>query len=440
MAGELAVALADLLLFLPRQAGFFLTLARRRREFARLAADPPPAPASSELPARPLRRLLLSCGDASGESHALRLLAALRRRHPGLQVEGFGGRRLEAEGMQVWEPLADLNVMGFKDVAAQLPLFLRCVRRFAAALAGGPPDAVVLVDYPGLNRHLLRIAARAGVPVADYVAPQLWAWSPWRVRDFRRADALLTILPFEGDWYRRRGARPVYVGHPLGDRLAEACEEEPPPEMDARAPWVGLLPGSRRREIRECLPVMLEAAAQLHARHPELRFVLPHLRLEVLPLIEDILRGSRVEVLLAPGRYHSVLERLRTAWVTSGTALLEAAAHAVPPVLVYGISSRLAAWLGRHALAVPGVGSLNLMAGAEIAPEHVGRGLDPGQLARSLEKRLDGAVRVEVLAAIARLCPHFAPPGAAERAARAVEAAAGLGGTHEEAKRAEDGA
>ncbi|RMH01602.1 MAG: hypothetical protein D6702_10895 [Planctomycetota bacterium] len=429
VARELAAAAAGLVLAPARHAAALVGAGRRRRAFLALGRDelpPPPDPAAP--PGRRLRRLVLSCGDLSGESHALRLLAALRRRHPGLETAGFGGRRLAAAGMEVWEPLADLNVMGFRDVAARLPLFLRAVGRFAADLAAEPPDAVVLIDYPGLNRHLLRIAGRAGVPVVDYIAPQLWAWAPWRIRDFRRADRLLTILPFEGPWYRARGARATYVGHPLGDGLAEAAAAEaPPPELDPTRTWVGILPGSRRREVAENLPVLLTAAGRLARRRPDLGFVLPHLRAELWPRIDALLAASPVEVVRAPGCFHAVLPALRAAWVASGTALLEVAAHRVPPVLVYGLSSRLAAFLHRRALSVPWVGSLNLIAGRPLVPEHVGRSLDPATLAADLEARLEGPVRERFLADLEPLLPRFAAGGAAARAAREVEAAAGGG-------------
>ncbi|MFQ5748074.1 MAG: lipid-A-disaccharide synthase, partial [Planctomycetota bacterium] len=331
LLAELGRALGDLLLAPPRLAGQFLSRRRRQREFQALAFDPPPGPVSSSPSAGRLRRVLLSCGDASGEIHALRLLHALQRRHPGIEVAGFGGRRLEQAGMRVWQPLADLNVMGFADVVAELPLFLGCVRRFARELESRPPDAVVLVDYPGLNRSLLRLAARRTIPVVDFIAPQLWAWAPWRVRDFRRADRLLTVLPFEGAWYRARGARPLYLGHPLGDTLADPPEEAAPPPMAEDAWWVGILPGSRRREVEHNLPGILQAAALLQQQHPRVRFVLPHLRTDLWPRLEYHLGRSPVEVVRARGCFHTVLPRLRSAWVASGTALLETAAHGVPP-------------------------------------------------------------------------------------------------------------
>jgi lipid-A-disaccharide synthase len=449
---EFGHALIGFFLALPRQALSLFARKSRLEEFLTLKHDPLPdlcdsqasineSPSSSPQPpkADPTPpRIILACGDASGEAHSLRLIEALRKTYPNLQVSGFGGARLEADGMEVWQPLADLNVMGFKDVLAQLPLFFGCVGRFARELKDHRPDAVVLVDYPGLNRHLLRIAARAGVPVIDFIAPQLWAWAPWRVSDFRRADELLTILPFERDWFQRHGAEATYIGHPLGDGLQHFADAEadmpegwgqdgPCAESDRTADcnnpsthWVGILPGSRAREIEENLPALLLAAKQLQNRKPEVRFILPHLRSKVDAQIRQILASSEIDVVYAPGCFHKVLPHLRAAWVASGTALLEVAACGVPPVLVYGVSSRLGAWLSKNWLAVPWVGSLNLLAGKELAPEHLGRNLSPACLAKDLEERLDGPVRSQTLAEIKKLHPAFAAPGAAQRAAARI--------------------
>ena len=422
---EFLYALWDLLLALPRH---LYALTQRKKRLAAFRTLEPaalePLPDALPQPQGQLRHLILSCGDASGESHTLRLLEVLRARHPQLHCSGFGGSRLAAQGMTVWNPLADLNVMGFKDVAAQLPLFFGAVYRFAKEIRLHPPDAVVLVDYPGLNRHLLRIAKRRGIPVIDYIAPQLWAWAPWRVRDFRRADALLTILPFEQDWYRRHGAIAPFVGHPMADGLAAAQEawEGPAGQGD----WVAILPGSRRREIRENLPLMLDAAARLQAQRPHTRFVLPHQRADVWPLLHEMLAAHPLEVTPVPDQFHGVLRRCAGAWVVSGTASVEVAALGIPSVVVYRMASRFGAWLASHALAVPFVGGANLIAGRVVAPEQVGHALSPEALCHDLLQQLDGAGNAASKQALQALQTSAFAPGTARRAALAIEQTLGL--------------
>jgi lipid-A-disaccharide synthase len=351
------------------------------------------------------------------------LLKVLQDRHPGLQVEGYGGQRLAEMGMDVWLPLADLNVMGFKDVAAQLPMFFGAVHRFTKRIHTERPDVVVLLDYPGLNLHLLRIAQRHGIPVVHYVAPQLWAWAPWRVKDFRRADSLLTILPFENDWYQRHGARTTFVGHPMADSLAADTSTWTPPRSED-VEWIAILPGSRKREIRENLTLMLEAAALLQQQRPQVRFVLPHLRAKVWPQIDQLLTTSPVDVHKVPGEFHAVLKQCQGAWVVSGTASLEVAALGIPSVVVYAMSSKLGAWLAAHALTVPYVGGINLVAGEKLAPEQVGLNLKAADLCADLLAQLAEPGRSTIVEKLQAVHDTALAPGTAQRAALAVEEAA----------------
>ena len=420
---EFLAALLDVVLALPRQVVALLRRPARLRLFEQLERDVLPEAAPAPAPSATLRRVVISCGDASGEAHALRLMRSLRERHPGIEFEGFGGAQMAADGMDVWQPLADLNVMGFKDVAAQLPLFFRCVYRFARHLATHPPDAVILVDYPGLNRHLLKISARHRIPVIDFIAPQLWAWSSWRIRDFRKADALLTILPFERDWYRRHGAEAHYVGHPLADALdvPPVGELEPPAALAEEACWVGILPGSRHREIRENLPILLQAAAVLQSRRPEVRFVLPHLRDQVRPLLGQMLGESSIPVVYAHGSFHAVLPRLSAAWVVSGTASLEVAARDVPSVVAYAMPSRFSRWLARAAVAVPHVAAINLIAGRDVVVERLGGDVAPETLADDLDALLEPSRHAAAVRELAALRRDHLRPGTADRAVVAIE-------------------
>ena len=427
---EFLYALLDLVLALPRHLYALSRRKTRLQEFQQLdAAALTPLPDSLPNPEVALGKVILSCGDNSGETHALRLVKQLQARHPGMQLSGYGGRRLEGVGMEVWNPLADLNVMGFKDVAAQLPLFFGAVYRFAKELRQNPPDVVILVDYPGMNRHLLRIAKRRGVKVVHYIAPQLWAWAPWRVRDFRRADRLLTILPFEQDWYARHGAEAPFVGHPLADSLAAHPETWAPPadlpsttEDGLAVEWIAILPGSRRREIRENLRLMLEAAALLQQARPQVRFVLPHQRADVWPLLHEQLASAPVQVTPVPDHFHEVLRICRGAWVVSGTASLEVAALGIPSVVVYHMPSRLGAWLAGHALAVPYVGAANLIAGTEVAPEQVGHRLDPKDLCADLLQQIEEDGYAQASARLQALHDRALAPGTDRRATLAVEA------------------
>ncbi|MDA1261252.1 MAG: hypothetical protein O3A20_11620, partial [Planctomycetota bacterium] len=215
--------------------------------------------------------------------------------------------------------------------------------------------------------------------------------------------------------------------HPLGDALAEAgAAEAPPPAAlsESGGPWIGILPGSRRREVRENLPDMLAAAAQLRLRLPSARFVLPHLRMELWETLRAGLAHSPVPVLEAPGCFHAVLPRLAGAWSVSGTASLEAALCGVPTVTSYRIRSRFAAWYARHGLSVPHISGINLLAGRELLPELVGLECPPELLAERLAELLEPAQAARLRTQLADLRSAHAAPGAALRAVLALERAA----------------
>jgi len=418
---ELGHALLDLLLAPFRHAFALATRKQRLDSFGTLQRATLEELASAPAPGIPLQDLVFAVGDASGEAHALEMLERLQQRHPGLQVRGFGGARLVGAGMEVWTPLADLNIMGFRDVAAQLPLFVRAVARFSRELRTRRPDGILLVDYPGLNRHLLRIAKRLGVPVVQYVAPQLWAWAPWRIRDFRRADRLLAILPFEADWYARHGAKASFIGHPLGDELPT---ELAPERQTGQALRIALLPGSRRREVRQNLPLLLATARLLLAQKPSATFVLPHQRQDLWPLLEEIL-ATAPELPISRNRedFHGQLQACHGALVVSGTASLEAAMLGLATVVVYELPSRFAAWLARHALAVPWITSANLIAGRQLVPEHLGRHLQAKDVAADLLQALEPDATSERRAVIRALRHSALRPGSADRSVRALEQA-----------------
>ena len=218
-------------------------------------------------------RLLISAGEASGDMHGAALVGALRQLAMPAPVEcfGLGGERLRAAGCETVVDAKDVAVLGLAEVAAHLPRIYQRFRRLLAEADRRRPDAAVLIDFPEFNFRLARQLHRRGIPVIYYISPQLWAWRKGRVKLVRRdVRKMLVIFPFEREFYRRQGVEVEFVGHPLADRAAAVASA---PERDSRQ--IALLPGSRRKEIELNLPAMLEAAARLHERHPELRFTMP---------------------------------------------------------------------------------------------------------------------------------------------------------------------
>jgi lipid-A-disaccharide synthase len=363
-------------------------------------------------------RLFFSAGDTSGDQHAARLLARLRELRPGLQAEGLGGPALAASGCTLHEDLVQHAIIGLRGAAAAVPHMLDVLARADAALAARPPDAVILVDYPGLNLHVARLAHRRGLPVVYFVAPQLWAWAPWRVRRFARVvDEALVIFPFEVPFFERAGLRATWIGHPLLDGLPQ----QPPPGAAAiaRLPRpVALLPGSRPREVREHMPLLLAAARRLRERFPDSSFHAAHVSPAELANMAGHARAAGVELSLHGGDVHAVMAGCRAAAVASGTATLETALFGTPLVVVYRIS-RIERALSRVLLVTELVGQVNLVAGRRVCPELLVVDEDPAPLVEALAPLLEDTPEFRAQReALAALRQRYAGRGAVERAAQ----------------------
>lgn len=373
--------------------------------------------------------LFVSCGETSGETHALHLVGAVERacretgRRPPRWI-GFGGARLRERGVDVRFPLADHAVMGIGGVLASIPTILRVFATYLRALRDDRPDACVLVDYPGLHLVMAEAARRRGIPVVHYVAPQYWAWGPWRMRRYRRAvDATLTILPFEPAFFGGRELASDYVGHPLLDELAAHPPDETTVEAARAVPTLVLMPGSRRKEIAHHLEPMLRVAERLRRTRPDLRVVIPHRDPRRAAMVrEELARlGALENVEVHEGDPAPWLRGARAVLAKSGTGSLEACLHGTPTVVVYAIRGAFARFMLRRMLTVPFFAGANLCMARCIVPEIAveadaqwdGEVHDP--LARLLD---DGPDRARCLSDLAALRERLGEPGASERAAR----------------------
>jgi lipid-A-disaccharide synthase len=430
VAGELVRAGLGALA-LPLRTGVYLARAGRLRrafadDLARARAVEEPGPPRA-LPARPLR-IFVASAEASGERHAARLIPALRSELARLgarapEILALGGARTRALGVEtVGDPLARA-AMGL-DPLRSLPFYARLLGDTAAALARFRPDVVVPIDSPALFVPLGRIARKAGLATAHFVAPQYWGWAPWRVGGYRAAFQLaLTILPFEPAWWARHGMRTAHVGHPALDGLPPA-----PPADDPRRTALVLLPGSRATVIARNLPWMLALAGELHRRHPELPIVLAHEGLEHRTELVAALRAAGAEgwVRLALGDLHAELARARAALSVSGTVLIDLLHHRLPAAVVYRLSGALASRAAPHLLTVPWFSSVNLLARGPVYWEACFHGDGPrAECLAHLERMLfDAAARATCHGTLAEAAARLGPSGASLRAAGHVLALA----------------
>ncbi len=374
--GEAARALFGFVPFLLNLLVWLPLAGRFRRKVRRLMAESGDRAPDTPEGGRRATRVYVIAGEESGDLHAANLVRALRAADPDVEVRGLGGPRLAGAGCALDYDLAGMSVMGILPVLRSVGTFFRLYRDLLRRLDEDPPDVLVPVDYPGFNLRIARRARRRGVRVAYYIAPQVWAWAPWRRRRIRRAvDRVLAILPFEHDLFAEAGIPCAFVGHPLFEHLEREAPRDP--SRDGRGPvrTIGLLPGSRGAEVRALLPAMLRAARTVRGRHPGLSFVLPCRGQRVRREIERILArdGEGLAVRVSENRTHEEMREMDLALVASGTATLELAYYGVPMAVMYRLS-RVAALFRPLLLTSPHVALVNIVAGREVVPEFVRSG------------------------------------------------------------------
>jgi lipid-A-disaccharide synthase len=368
-------------------------------------------------------RIFLSAGEPSGDLHGANLVRWLRQLQPDIECVGFGGERMEAAGARLLYPLGRLAVMGFLRVLLKAPAFVRLLLDADRFFVRQRPDAVVLIDFPGFNWWVARLAHRRGIPVFYFVPPQLWAWAGWRVRKMRRwVDHVLCTLPFEPPWYEARGVPAYYIGHPYFDELAEQrLDEGFLAEQRAKAGTViGLLPGSRNHEIEHNLPTLLGAAAHVHTVRPDTRFLVACLYPHQRDCVAEQLRGTALPVEVHCGRTPEIIALAHSCVAVSGSVGLELLSYSKPSAVVYWIRPA-ELFVSRYLMTCRYISLVNLLADRELFPEFLSDRHD-GQAvgAKVLDWLEDEKAYAELCSELASLRRRVAEPGACERAARYV--------------------
>ncbi len=343
------------------------------------------------------KKIFIVAGEESSDAHGAALVRQLKKRRPTLRISGYGGKRMAAAGMKVLYDLPRLAVVGFSEVIKHLPLFWRLERRVLRALDKGV-DLLVLLDYPGMNLRLAKAARRRGIKVVYYISPQLWAWRPSRVKIIKECVAkMLVIFPFEVDFYRKHGVKAVFVGHPLLEEPSQRLSRTVLIKryaVEKNAKLIGLLPGSRRSEIRRLLRPMLETGKLLTLRGGKYTFFLPLGSNIARREVEREIRrcGLTVKIITA-GERNEVRPHFDLALVASGTAALETGLYGTPMLILYKtspINYLLAKWLVKG---VRHMGMINILAGKRLVPEYLQNEVDAEKIARAADKILKSSQR-----------------------------------------------
>jgi len=316
-----------------------------------------------------MRNLLIVAGENSGDQHAAKMLAHLKEQYPDLQTWGYGGEKLEAEGMEILEHCRDLAVMGITEVLKRYGYFKRIFRELLQEIETRKPDALLLVDYPGFNLRLAAALKGSGIPIIQYVCPQVWAWKAGRIQKMERdLHGVLCLFPFEPPLFEQGPLAAELAGHPLVDGCAGVLADD---QWGGEGPKLALLPGSRSQEIERLFVPMLDTLKELRKTQPDLQVRVPAANKELLLRMQELLKQEALDgVRIQEGGMRELVKGADVALVCSGTATLECGLLGTPLVLAYKTSALTYA-IGKRVVKVPHIGLVNLVADNEVCKEFI---------------------------------------------------------------------
>ena len=370
-----------------------------------------------------MTRLLLSCGEASGDLYAGALVDALRRREPDIEVFGLGSERFAAAGGRLIADYHGMSVTGLAEALSVVPRSIATLRKLTRAAREHKPHALVVIDYPDFNFRLMRFIKRQGIPVIYYISPQLWAWRPARIKLMKRSvDRVLPIFPFEAEIYQRQNMDVRFVGHPLIDLAKPQFTRDvflKKLNLDPSKPVLALLPGSRKNELERLAPVIAKAVPAIAAQVPGVQFVVAR-----APNLNDGLFESfglsGVTLRIADGRTDDVLNACDAVVTASGTATVQTALHGKPMVVLYKLSPTTYR-LGKGLARVDMYAMVNLIAGRRIVVELIQDDCTPDAVtAEAVRIMTDQPYRASMIAALDDVRRQLGGPGASDRAAEAI--------------------
>ncbi len=376
---------------------------------------------------------MLVTGEASGDAHAAKLVTALKELAPETDFEFFGaaGEKLREAGVEAVVKSDELSIVGLLEISRALPMFWSVFQKLKHSAIKRKPDAVILIDFPDFNLKLAKSLKKQNLKIIYYISPQVWAWRSYRLKTIKRdVDLLLAILPFEKNWYQKRGFSKVeYVGSPLAREIRahqtkdEFCKKH---DLDFSKPIISLLPGSRHKEIVRIFPPMIETVSLMAAKNPEIQFIIALASNRDLPDIENALSEANEKnpklpekLFIIEGETLDALNASDAAAVTSGTATLETAIIGTPFAIVYK-SSLLNYKIFRPMISVEHFGLVNLIAERRLIKEFIQHEFTPEILSAELFDLLKPENNKKMRAELAEVSDKLGHGGASKRAAQAI--------------------
>jgi lipid-A-disaccharide synthase len=370
-------------------------------------------------------KYFLIAGEASGDLHASNLMSALKEQDPYAEFRFLGGDLMQAVGGTLVKHYREMAFMGFIPVLLHLRTILNNMKACQEEIKHYQPDVVILIDYPGFNLKIAKfVKTQLNIPVYYYISPKIWAWKQYRIKDFRRyVDRMFCILPFEVDFFNKLNYPVDYVGNPSVDSVAFYKEQQaikPNPffqeERSDKRPIIALLAGSRRQEIKDNLPTMLDVA-ETYPTHQPIIAGAPGIEPDYY---QQYIGDKPIKILF--GQTYALLQHSDVALVTSGTATLETALFRVPQVVCYYVKAgKIASFIFRHFFHTPYISLVNLIAGREVVQELFGARFSRKQIEEELGRILyDKKYRDQMLQGYDEIIQVLGKPGASQRTASLI--------------------
>ncbi len=371
-------------------------------------------------------KYFLVAGEASGDLHASNLMAALKKQDIEADFRFFGGNLMQAQGGKMLKHYRELAFMGFIPVLLNLRTILRNMKMCEQAIVEYQPDVVILIDYPGFNLKIAKfVKTKTSIPVYYYISPKVWAWKEYRVKSFKKyVDEMLCILPFEVDFFKKHNYRVDYVGNPTVDAIAAYKEKNGSDQLGyflhenqlSNKPIIALLAGSRKQEIKDNLPPMLEAIEQFKDYQPVIAGA-PGIDPQYY---EEYIGHHKCKIIF--DQTYRLLNYAKLALVTSGTATLETALFRVPQVVCYKTPvPHLAYWGYKNILHTKYISLVNLIAGREVVRELFAKYFSVKNIRAEIDRLLNDKVyRYNMFEGYDEIINTLGDAGASQRAASIV--------------------
>jgi len=367
------------------------------------------------------RRVMIVAGEASGDIYGADLVQKAHLQDPGIHFFGIGGSRMREAGVATVVDTADMAVIGLVEVLKHFGVISSAFHTLKKLLQNDPPELLILIDYPGFNLRLAKVAKKAGVKVLYYISPKVWAWKAGRIKKIAATvNRMAVIFPFEVPLYEKAGVPVSFVGHPLLDLVNVSISRKEAAAsfgLDSSKKTVGLFPGSRKSEIERILPAILSAAELLQKRFPELQFVLPLASTLGEEDILPYLKRADIVPIITDQRIHDLIRACDAIISVSGTVTLEIALTGTPMVIIYKLTP-LTYHIARKLVKIEHMGLCNIVAGRSLVKELLQDQATPETIAAEITRILsDETYRETMVADLESIRGKLGGGGAAARTA-----------------------